>query len=76
MSIIFCVVSLIFRTDVGRSRHSRKFLVLLPSHCAACRKVALLIPVAERFKARVWGRPLVGIAGSNPARGVDVCVLQ
>ena len=32
----------------------------------------LPIPVAERSKARVYGRSLAGIAGSNPARGMDV----
>ena len=34
-----------------------------------------LIPVADRSKVRVCGRPLVGIAGSNPAGGMDVCLL-
>ena len=33
------------------------------------------IPVAERSKARICGRSLTGIAGSNPAGGVDVCVV-
>ena len=33
------------------------------------------IPVTERSKARVCGRSLAGIAGSNPAGGMDVCVL-
>ena len=29
--------------------------------------------MAKRSKARVCGRWLAGIAGSNPARGMDVC---
>ena len=29
------------------------------------------IPVAERSKARVYGRSLAGIAGSNPSGGMD-----
>ena len=33
------------------------------------------IPVAERSKATVCGRSLTGISGSNPAEGMDVCVL-
>ena len=33
------------------------------------------IPVAEWSKARVYGRSLAGIAGSNPAGGVDGCSL-
>ena len=38
---------------------------------------AKAIPVAERSKARVCGRPLAGVESSNPARGMDVCgVLQ
>ena len=31
------------------------------------------IPVAARSKAWVCGRSLVGIVGSNPAGGMDVC---
>ena len=30
------------------------------------------IPLAERSKTRVYGRPLAGIVGSNPAGGKDV----
>ena len=33
------------------------------------------IPVAARSKAWVCGRSLVGIVGSNPAGGMDVCLL-
>ena len=33
------------------------------------------IPLAERSKARVYGRSLAGVAGSNPARDMDVCVV-
>ena len=33
------------------------------------------IPVAERSKARVCGRSLSGVAGSNFAGGMDVCVV-
>ena len=33
------------------------------------------IPVAKRSKARVYGRSLAGIAGSNPAGGIDGCPL-
>ena len=32
-------------------------------------------PVAERSKARVYGRSLAGIAGSNPAWGIHVSVV-
>jgi hypothetical protein len=31
--------------------------------------------MAERSKARVYSRSLAGIAGSNLARGMDVCLL-
>ena len=37
---------------------------------------SLPIPVAERFKAWICGRSLAGIAGSNPAGGMDVCLLR
>ena len=33
------------------------------------------VPVAERSKARVYVRSLAGIAGSNPAGGMDGCPL-
>ena len=33
------------------------------------------VPVAERSKARVYGRSLAGIAGSNTAGGMDGCPL-
>ena len=32
-------------------------------------------PVAERSKARVCGRSLAGIVGSNPTGGMEVCVV-
>jgi hypothetical protein len=34
-----------------------------------------VVPVARLFKARVCGRSLAGIAGSNPTAGMDVCLL-
>ena len=36
---------------------------------------AVLIPVAEWSKKRVYDRLLAGIAGSNPAGGMDVSLL-
>ena len=33
------------------------------------------IPIAKLSKARVCGSSLAGIAGSSPARGIDVCVV-
>ena len=33
------------------------------------------MPVAERSKARVYGRSLAGIAGSNPVGAMDGCTL-
>ena len=35
----------------------------------------LPIPVAERSKAQVCGLLIAGFAGSNPARGMDACVV-
>ena len=37
--------------------------------------VELPIPVAERSKARICGRSLAGIVGSNLAEGMDVSVV-
>ena len=36
---------------------------------------SLLVPVVERSKARVYGRLRAGIAVSNPAGVMDVCML-
>jgi hypothetical protein len=36
---------------------------------------SLLIPVTDRSKARVCGRSLAGVADSNLAGGMDVCVV-
>jgi hypothetical protein len=33
------------------------------------------IPVAERSKARDYGRSVAGVRDSNPAGGIDVCVV-
>jgi hypothetical protein len=35
----------------------------------------LTIPVAARSKAQVFGRLVAGVAGSNHAKGMDVCLL-
>jgi hypothetical protein len=35
----------------------------------------MLIPMAERSKARDCGQLLAGIECQNPARGMDVCLL-
>ena len=51
-------------------------------HCATKRKVPgstaaqWPIPVAARSKAWVCGQSLAGIASSNPARGMEVCVMR
>ena len=37
--------------------------------------IKMLVPVAERSRALVYGRSLAGIAGSNPAGGMDGCPL-
>jgi hypothetical protein len=37
--------------------------------------IEMPVPVAERSKARVYGRSLAGITGSNLASGMDVCVV-
>ena len=33
------------------------------------------ISVAERSKTRVYGRSVAGVRDSNPAGGIDVCVV-
>jgi hypothetical protein len=33
------------------------------------------IPVAERYKVRVYGQSFDGVSGSNPTRDMDDCVV-
>ena len=35
----------------------------------------MLVPVAARSKSWVYGHSIAGIAGSNPAGSLDVCLL-
>jgi hypothetical protein len=48
----------------------RSFVICSPHYIGL-----LSSPVAARSKAQVCGRLVAGIAGSNLARGRDVCVL-
>ena len=62
-------------SNVDRSTRWRSRL----RHCATSRKVAdsiSPIPVTARSKAWTCGRSLAEIAASNPAGGIDVCVLR
>ena len=52
--------------SLQRSVASLLFLIKMPN------TVIRPVPVAERSKARVCGRSLSGIAGSNPAGGMDI----
>jgi hypothetical protein len=45
------------------------------THIYYAQSYLLPIPVAARSKAWVYGRLLTGIVGSNPAYGMDVCLL-
>jgi len=53
----------------------------LRDHCGGCHKILFTksilwpIPVDARSKAWVCGRSVAGIVRSNPAGGVDVCLL-
>jgi hypothetical protein len=38
--------------------------------------ICMLSPVAARSKAWVYGRSLLGIASSNPAGVVEVCLVS
>ena len=48
---------------------------MLVSFAFVCDEVKVPVPVASPSKARDFGRLLAGIAGSNPAEGMDVCLL-
>ena len=59
----------LFRQDLFRKNNylSGSFYSTVNDH---------LISVAERSKARVCGLSFAGIAGSNPATGMDVSLMQ
>jgi hypothetical protein len=66
----------ITRTE-QRTSEQRLLVEMLAVLCCKyfrCALVGLPIRVAERSKGQVCGRLLAGIAGSNPARDMDVCV--
>jgi hypothetical protein len=44
--------------------------------CTIMMRKTLPIPAAARSTAWVCGRSLAGIGGSNPAWGMDVCLLR
>jgi len=46
------------------------------SHNTFIGKKATRIPTTMRSKTRVCGRSLAGVAGSNPAGGMDVCLFE
>ena len=45
------------------------------NHFCGGKETRMPTPVAERSKERSYGRWLAGIAGSSPARGMEVCLL-
>ena len=58
----------------GICNNSTQDVVMWLRHFQKLRKTQP-ITVAVRSKASVYGRSLAGIEGSNPAGGMDVCLL-
>ena len=59
----------ILRGSIHIARKNTEILLI------ASEQIRLLIPVAERSKSWVCERSPAGIAGSNPAGGMGVCLL-
>jgi hypothetical protein len=54
---------------------NRSFLCLSRNYYIHIHIIYRPIPVAAQSKAWVYGRSIAGIVGSNPAKGMDVCLL-
>jgi hypothetical protein len=72
--ISFCTERREFRHDSGRMDKFSLFVIL--DKLGASNSSGWPIPVAARSKVRVCGRSLAGIADSNTAVGMDVCLLR
>jgi hypothetical protein len=59
----------------GVDRDKFTFFTLLRKIEILYTKINRPIPVAARFKSWVYGRSLARIVGSNPAGGLNVCIL-
>ena len=77
------IVSLVIEARARRSETSRKALRPPPSVLFSGYRAYFpgvtgpgSNPVAARSKVWVYGRSLTRIAGSNPAGGMDVCLLR
>ena len=67
----------IFRSQFGDhkpNRHLQKKLQILKIYICY-QSVGMPVPVAARSRAWVWGRSPAETVGSNPTRGMDVCLL-
>ena len=66
-------------SGITKATRLNECYMLKCSLSAAKSKMTILmllpIPVAKRSKARVCGRSLAEVTGSNHAGGMDVCVL-
>ena len=60
--------------DVSERVNAFKDVSLCMSECNL-KNFDMPVPVAARSKAWVFSRSLVGIVGSNPAGGIDFCLL-
>jgi hypothetical protein len=68
----------ISRTVKENSKHKLCFIVYIINKLVLFFRDSILCrPITEAARSKVWvcGRSLAGTAGSNPAGGMDVCLL-
>ena len=67
---------IVFTVRIGRSRGRRSSVGIATRYGLDGPSIGSMpMPVAKRSKTRVCGHSLAGITGSNPAGGMDVCVV-
>ena len=54
---------------------SKTWILINKIHISLCVQLSMPVPVAAPFNTSVCGRSLAGIAASNPAGVLDVCLL-
>jgi hypothetical protein len=69
-----CKTSRLFQQTIRQIRMQHSIIYNTFSHFFNV-TLSMPIPVAAQSKAWVHGPSLAGIVGSNPARGMDVCLL-
>ena len=73
--IVYCAVKIEYVNTIQFKITLERIILIPDSRFIKYNQIILLVPVAACSKAYVYGRSPVAIVGSNPTRGMDVCLL-